>query len=242
MPAAPKPARTRARSGTRPAAKSARYHHGDLRRALVEAALTLVDERGGDVITLRAAARLAGVSEAAPYAHFPDKEALLAAVAARGFDALAASMRRAARKAGPDDAIGRMRSMGAAYVRFALARPSLFRLMTGPVASRRAEHPVLAEAAEAASGLLGDALGDCQRAGWIAAGDTTDIRLAAWALVHGLASLANEGLLAVELKQAGGVEALVERVALRLFVGIAPRAIREALDGHAPQATKGVPS
>ena len=72
------------------------YHHGNLRRALLDGALRLVEDQGAEALTLRAAARRAGVSQAAPYRHFADKQALLAAVAEEGFRALTEAMRRSA--------------------------------------------------------------------------------------------------------------------------------------------------
>src|SRR5437870_4008576 len=106
------------------------YHHGGLRRAMIDAALRLVETGGSQALTLRAAARLAGVSQAAPYRHFANKEALLAGVAEEGFHVLATAMREgaAARRQG---AIERMRALGLSYVEFATSHPSHFRVMFG---------------------------------------------------------------------------------------------------------------
>ena len=95
------------------------YHHGDLKAALLDAADALLDEGGPGAVSLREAARRAGVSAMAPYRHFADKEALLAALAARAFMAFGKAMREAAE--GSSDPL---RMMGDVYVRFARARPT----------------------------------------------------------------------------------------------------------------------
>ncbi|MBW2257316.1 MAG: TetR/AcrR family transcriptional regulator, partial [Deltaproteobacteria bacterium] len=107
------------------------YHHGDLRRALVDAALLLIERSGASGVTLRGAARLAGVSQTAPYRHFSDKRALLAAVAEQGFQSLSTQLREAS-ASHEGDPMGRLRALGVAYVHFAQAQPSHFRVMFGP--------------------------------------------------------------------------------------------------------------
>ncbi|OGA59886.1 MAG: hypothetical protein A3F77_04325 [Betaproteobacteria bacterium RIFCSPLOWO2_12_FULL_67_28] len=127
-------------------------------------------------LSLREAARLVGVSHNAPYRHFPDRESLLAALAAEGFAALGRALQEAA-------ASGGLRAMGEAYVRFALERPQRFRLMFGG-AVPIAPHAALRENATRVFESLAQALAP-QLPG--AAG--RDASIAAWALVHGLAQL-----------------------------------------------------
>ena len=108
------------------------YHHGDLRNSLIQAALTLVAERGVDGFSLRGAARTVGVSPSACYRHFADREALLAAVAHEGLDKLADDMRAAAApytEVTPYDAVRRFWSYSSAYLHFALYHPAHFRVM-----------------------------------------------------------------------------------------------------------------
>src|SRR5262245_4881527 len=113
-----------------PRAKKRAYHHGDLRRALLDAALELVSSKGVQALTLREVARRAGVTHAAPYHHFPSKEALFAAVATEGFRDLAAAMRAAlSGRRGP---FASLRAIGVAYVRFATEHPAHFRIMFRP--------------------------------------------------------------------------------------------------------------
>ena len=129
--------RIRPLSGRPKAKKKGAYHHGDLRRALLDAALLMVDREGPKGLSLRAVARLAGVSPAAPYRHFSGKEGLLGAVAREGFIALAESMEAAGRE-NSGLALAEFRAIALAYVKFAAANPSHFRVMFGPEVSDRA--------------------------------------------------------------------------------------------------------
>jgi AcrR family transcriptional regulator len=161
------------------------YHHGDLRRALLEAALSLIEARGADDVSLREIARAVGVSPAAVYRHFPDKQALMEAVAGEGLARLAAAQHAAAD--GLPDVNAAFAASGRAYVRFALANPGLFRAtFTYPGVT------FAAPAEDAAGRLLhahATALagGDARRASVVAT--------RAWALVHGLALLMLDGRL-----------------------------------------------
>jgi AcrR family transcriptional regulator len=159
------------------------YHHGNLREALIEAATALLHEGGAEALSLRAAARRAGVSAMAPYRHFANKEALLAAVAAHGFTLLAARLAEA--DAAPDPA-NALVAQGVAYVRFACEDPSRFRLMFG--AAQPQGYPDLRAAAGAAYAMLARRV-----AGLAEEGRRDDLTLACWSLVHGLASLLVDG-------------------------------------------------
>jgi AcrR family transcriptional regulator len=148
------------------------YHHGDLRAALLDAADALLDAGGDGAISLREVARMASVSPTAAYRHFADKEALLAALAARHFAEFGAALG------------GRsLNEMGQAYLRFALARPGRFRLMFGPLLQRAKHHAALGQASAAAL------------AGLHAAAPSLEAALRAWGMVHGLAHLMLDGAL-----------------------------------------------
>ncbi len=156
------------------------YHHGDLRRSLITAASELLRSGGVEAVTLREAARLAGVSHNAPYRHFASREALLAALAAEGFR----SLRRALDEAGRDaEPAGRLNALGRAYLHFADSDRATFRLMFGGVV-KDAAHPDLAEASGAAFGALRSVV--AARESSVSAEREA---LRAWALVHGLAHL-----------------------------------------------------
>jgi AcrR family transcriptional regulator len=167
------------------------YHHGDLRRALLDASLALVDEVGIEGLSLREVARKAGVSHNAPYHHFPDRASLLAAISEEGFARLAREM-AAARAAAPD-ARARLEACGLAYIRFAFGSPARFKLMFRPeLAPTAAGSPAARSAATALETLTG-AIIDAQAAGLAPAGDPEPLVLTAWSAVHGLASLWLDG-------------------------------------------------
>ena len=194
-----------------------RYHHGDLRRALIRSALELISAGGVEALSLRAAARAAGVTHAAPYRHFADRTALLSAVAEEGFNAMAAELRAAADRAGSDPG-DRMRANGVAYVRFAVEHPAHFRVMFGPeVASKGRE---LQSAADAAFGVLLDSLGACQQAGLVKQGEPRELALAAWSLVHGFASLCVDGQIEAAGIDKSEIEPLTQRLEALLHEGI----------------------
>jgi AcrR family transcriptional regulator len=184
------------RTGTPAGARSRRsgsYHHGDLRRALLDATLELVALKGPEGFTLRAAAKLADVSDAAPYHHFADKEALLASVAEEGFRKLHAELLRAGSAA--PGAEERARRMGSAYVLFAAQNPSHFRVMVSRTLAHHARHPELAEAATGAFQLVRDALLEAIGERELSRLPAEQLIYGSWALVHGLAFLAIDGLL-----------------------------------------------
>ncbi len=159
------------------------YHHGDLRQALLTAADRLLDEGGTGAVSLREAARRAGVSAPAAYRHFADKESLLAALAAQGFDEFAAALGKPA--AGRDS----LAAMGQAYVAFAVERPGRFRLMFGPAVSDRDRYPDLKAAVERASiGFRGATKKPREMQHGIA-------MLRAWSMIHGLSQLIIDGML-----------------------------------------------
>lgn len=126
--------------------KAQPYHHGQLREALVTSGRALLEEKGIRGFTLRECARRAGVSHAAPAYHFASIDDLLAELAARGFDELAAAMTAEADRA-EDDATGRLVGQGVGYMAFAAGNPALFQLMSSREANRL-ETPALAAAAD----------------------------------------------------------------------------------------------
>ena len=167
--------------------RSAPYHHGDLHDALVRSARMILEKKGLAALSLRGAARAARVSPAAPYHHFPDKQALLDAVAAQGFDALTSAMEK--RMAKQTDPNARLDASGVGYVTFALENPALFRLMFGGAGQVLSANATLIEARDRAYGVLRAAVAATSPDG--AASPLVCLRL--WALVHGIAKLILEG-------------------------------------------------
>jgi AcrR family transcriptional regulator len=162
------------------------YHHGDLRAALIAEGLRLLAERDADALSLREIARGVGVSATSVYRHFPDKEALLTALALEGLAQLGVAQRAAGDAAGGGEA--GFAATGRAYVRFALANPALFRLIftTPALASSKA-----AGALESEAGALLQA--NAAAAAAKDGGEASIHAVQAWALVHGLAMLMLDG-------------------------------------------------
>jgi len=209
------------------------YHHGNLRAALVEAATALLEDGGPLGVTLRGAARRVGVSQTAPYRHFPDKGALLAAVAEQGFRRLGAAMARAARPHGADP-VGALEAMAIALVHFADRHGAHYRLMSGP-AVRGRDHPALREAALAAWGLLTTTVTACQRAGRIRAGDPAAFAFVLWSLVHGLSTLLVDEQIPPIVRQTWLPAELAKKATQVLLEGLAGK--RSARPGRAVAPT-----
>lgn len=174
-----------------------RYHHGDLRAALIAEGLKLIGSGPAEALSLREIARNAGVSATAVYRHFPDKAALLGALCTEGHGMMAAAFRQA--MAGKGEALSAFIAMGRAYVQFALAHPALFRLMmaqpgAGPV---RAPEPCAEGRPEDGMTMLVRALDDLYGPDMPARLRETR-RLKSWALVHGLAMLMLDGQVPAE--------------------------------------------
>ncbi|QBK03387.1 TetR/AcrR family transcriptional regulator [Hylemonella gracilis] len=166
------------------------YHHGDLRRALVDATIELLREQGLEGFSLRAAARVAGVSHAAPAHHFGDARGLLTACAADGFERLADAMQARVRGAG-EDARVRAQALGAAYIDFALGHRALFQLMF-----RRDRLDPEDAALQAAGRRTGDALrqvySELIAARGLPPAELGERILLAWSFAHGYATLVLE--------------------------------------------------
>jgi AcrR family transcriptional regulator len=171
------------------------YHHGDLRAALIEAGLAIVEQAGVEALSLRAVARQAAVSHSAPYHHFATKSELLAAVAAAGFDRLVQAIEQVAATAMPTCQLDGLRAVGTGYLRFALSHPGVFRLMFRPELTQPAEHPELLEAEAKAFGKLLETIVACQAAGELPGSDPRPLAAACWSTVHGLAVLHVEQVL-----------------------------------------------
>lgn len=181
------------RAGAAAAKPEGRYHHGELRRALVATALEIVEREGVAALTLRELARRLGVSHAAPAHHFPDKAALLAELAREGFDRLTAAMRTAGATAA--SAPARLRAVGEAYVAFATEHPAFLRVMFGRDVADLADPPAaLREAGDRSFGVLLDAVGAVLEAHPPASRPPADaVAFTCWSLVHGMAMLWIDG-------------------------------------------------
>lgn len=192
------------------------YHHGDLRNALIEAAVTLARENGPEAVVLREAARRSGVSPAAAYRHFADHAALVEAVKHRAFDELTAAMQAELATIGDADSLAaaqaRLRAIGATYVRFALAEPGLFRLAF----DRRdaPPPPYLGQWQNVAYRLLAETIDALVAHGAIDSERRRYSEIAVWSAVHGLATLLVNGHLRAmpDEEREAALERLIEMV------------------------------
>lgn len=168
------------------------YHHGNLRRAIIDATLDLIAEKGVKALTVREVARRAGVSHAAPYRHFSDKEDLLCAVAIEGFNMVIDDTHRRFEACG-GDVLKRFRESGLAYIDFAASSPSHYRVMFSS-----GEHRLrvdLEQRAAQAFAILQDCICDCQKKKLVRSSDPLEQAMAAWAIVHGYAMLIIDGFI-----------------------------------------------
>lgn len=196
------------------------YHHGDLRNALIASALRLIEECGPESFSLREAAREVGVSANAAYRHFQDKSALMTAAANDGFEVLSNRMilsMEAASKTlrGEQLSVSRFKAVMRAYIHFAVDHPELFRLMFGACGKKCLHSPARQDAAkscEAPWTILGRSLDALVDDGVLFADRRAGAELKAWTVVHGFASLALDGHLAVsaETGQSAEVESVLD--------------------------------
>jgi AcrR family transcriptional regulator len=173
---------------SKPQGKRRRYHHGDLERALVEAAVATIRKNGLAALTLRSVGARVGVSRTALYRHFDGKAALLARVASDGFRRLHAALAQAAAAASAQR-LDPLQTMAAAYVHFAFDNPSHYQTMFGGFHTDRTRYPDLIAHGDAAFTLLVDTIREEQERGKIRAGNPIELAEIAWSLSHGIAML-----------------------------------------------------
>jgi AcrR family transcriptional regulator len=198
------------------------YHHGNLRAALIEAGLKLIEEKGVRSLTLREIGIRVGVSRMAAYRHFSDKADLLNAICEVGFTQFADALEEACRAANPD-AFSRLRAMALAYVRFAAEHRAHFEVMFGSTRDPNVPGPPASEAGARAFGILEQTIRAGQEAGEIREGDSLQLARITWALVHGISMLGLEP----DLSSAGAGTKFVEFSSLALETGLARTKARQ---------------
>jgi AcrR family transcriptional regulator len=183
-----RPSAVRARQIERPGPRRPRYHHGNLRTALIAAGIQLIQHKGVRALTLREIGRKVGVSRMAAYRHFADREALLAAISEVGFTRFADCLEAARTSVLPTGGQfqARMSAMALAYVRFAADHPAHYEVMFGPSGRNVRRH---SEAAERSFRILEETIEDGQRHGLVRAASSNDLARAVWAMVHGISTL-----------------------------------------------------
>ncbi|HEX4381592.1 MAG TPA: TetR/AcrR family transcriptional regulator [Myxococcales bacterium] len=184
----------------------------DLRRAILDASLALASEGGVGALSMREVARRAHVTHGAPYHHFKDRSAILAALAAEGFALLTKEM-LSAMKDEDRGSVARFEACGRGYFRFALRHPAHMKLMFRPELANPTEHPEVDQAACASMQVLVDCVIECQKAGNAPAGDPMPLVVTSWSTVHGLAALWLDGPLCRMKGFAASPQELARRVA-----------------------------
>jgi AcrR family transcriptional regulator len=200
--------------------KTRAYHHGDLKNALVVAALELIATKGARALSLREVARATGVSHASTYRHFPNKESVLATIAEQGFRELTQQMRDAALQS-PSGPLQSLHRVGLAYVAFGVAHPHHLQIMFGDLITSHAAYPGLLEASSAAFEVLASSVRAGQQAGVVRGSDARLVSLAAWSQVHGLALLIVSGQIPPEGSAPLQPDALADAVLNLLQTGLA---------------------
>lgn len=195
------------------------YHHGDLRRALVGAALAALADEGLEGLTLRGVARRAGVSRAAPYHYFRDKAELIAAVTVDCYERLAETMRSTAKQATVDP-VERLVLLGRIYVEFAVNDPVQFRLMHRPELFGTTGNNSVAASAAGAFAELREAVDLCHREGHFREGSAGENALGCWCAVHGVAALWVDGGLVGHTSAPGELGERVARAFARGLMGL----------------------
>jgi AcrR family transcriptional regulator len=171
---------------------SKKYHHGDLKNALIQAGVKILSKEGVSGLSLRKVAQKAGVSHSAPYAHFPDKQSLIAAISTEGFNQLYAELNTAV---SPHVKNPRRQLIEGtrAYVQFAMMHTDTFKIMFSGVLEKEKEYPAFVEISRKTFGLVVDVVRACQAANVLRPGAPEMLAVAVWGQVHGIVSLALEG-------------------------------------------------
>lgn len=165
-----------------------KYHHGDLKNALIKAGIEILAKEGVAALSLRKVALRAGVSHAAPYAHFADKQALVAAISTEGYRRLCEKLEAAIRQYDGDPA-RQLVEAAWAYARFALDDPAHFKITLSGVVEKEKDYPAFVEMSQKSFTLVMDVVKSCQEAGVLETGPTDAMAVSVWSLVHGFVSL-----------------------------------------------------
>ena len=168
------------------------YHHGDLKNALIKAGLEILSKEGVSGLSLRKVARKAGVSHSAPYAHFADKQALIAAISTEGYHLLYEKMQQI-QKEFADDPSRQLVEVAWAYVRFAQTDPAQFKVTFSNAVAREKDFPALIEMTGKCFNQVVNIVEACQESDILAPSPPDTMAVGVWSVVHGFASLLIEG-------------------------------------------------
>ena len=187
---------------------SKKYHHGDLKNALIRAGVEILAKEGVGGLSLRKVAQRAGVSHSAPYAHFPDKQSLIAAISTEGFNQLYNEIETAI---SPHAKTPKKQLIEGtqAYVRFALKNSDTFKIMFSGVLEKEKEYPSFVEISSKTFKLVMEVVQACQNVGVLPAAPTNLMAVSVWGQVHGIVSLALEGQISHTLLEKKNIESIV---------------------------------
>ena len=171
---------------------SKKYHHGDLKNALIKAGVEILSKEGMEGLSLRKVAQRAGVSHSAPYSHFPDKQSLIAAISTEGFNQLYSEL-DAAILAYPKNPKKQLQQGARTYVQFALNNTDTFKIMFSGALEKEKEYPAFVEISSKTFQRVVDVVRACQEAGLLNSSSAERMAVAVWGQVHGIISLALEG-------------------------------------------------
>jgi AcrR family transcriptional regulator len=196
-----------------------------LRERVLKASLELIDEQGLAALSMREVARRAGVSHQAPYNHFADRQAILAALAEDGFHAIAASFREALAASARAGLLERVKALGRAYIAFALEQPAYFRVMFRPELVDLTRYDRAQEAGDVAFAYLHAAVAELMEAGLLPGASCDAVAALMWSIVHGFSCLALDGPIArsFEVDLASLTEGVIEQLG-RLLEAAVPGA------------------
>lgn len=164
------------------------YHHGDLKNALIAAGADILSKEGVSALSLRKVAQKAGVSHAAPYAHFADKQALIAAISTEGYKKLYEQIARVATQY-RSEPLRRLVESSWAYVQFALDEPDHFKVTLSGMIEKEQDYPAFVETAKQTFALVVEIVAQCQQAGILRQGASDLTAVSVWALIHGFVTL-----------------------------------------------------
>ena len=195
------------------------FHHGNLRNALIQSGLEILAQQGIQALSLRKVAKAAGVSEAAPYRHFKDKEALLAAIAEQGFIRLSERL-ESVEEQYSEDATALFYQSCLTYIAFARANPHSMRIMFRFRQDRGlSNYPELRDASDEAFSYLIDMVEYCQHEGIARDGHPLPLALSAWSTIHGLSMLLIDGCIAPDVFQENNEERMIQTTLDTLLAG-----------------------
>ena len=169
-----------------------KYHHGDLKNALIKAGVEILSKDGVSGLSLRKVAKRAGVSHSAPYAHYPDKQSLIAAISTEGFKQLYVELENAVLPYG-DDPKQQLKEGAWAYVQFAMNNTDTFNIMFSGVLEKEKEYPSFVEISRKTFDRVVDVVQACQQAGVLHSAPPELMAVSVWGQLHGIVSLMLEG-------------------------------------------------